>query len=95
MITCPLCGNKRCPRASDHLLTCTGSNEPGQIGSVYRAGINEREMLDEQHALAQRRRIAIKLLLAWYDIWVGVFWDRQRRKVYILPLPCIGIVVEY
>jgi hypothetical protein len=35
MIVCPTCGNKRCPRASDHELPCTDSNEPGQPGSVY------------------------------------------------------------
>lgn len=35
MILCPKCGNKRCPHASDHRLECTGSNEPGQHGSVY------------------------------------------------------------
>lgn len=35
MILCPKCGNKRCPCASDHRLACTGSNEPGQPGSVY------------------------------------------------------------
>jgi hypothetical protein len=35
MILCPLCGNKRCPMASDHTLECTGSNEEGQAGSVY------------------------------------------------------------
>ena len=35
MILCPACGNKRCPKASDHRLECTGSNESGQPGSVY------------------------------------------------------------
>lgn len=35
MILCPVCGNKRCPHASDHELACTNSNEPGQRGSVY------------------------------------------------------------
>lgn len=35
MILCPECGNKRCPKASDHRLDCTGSNESGQEGSVY------------------------------------------------------------
>lgn len=34
-IMCPDCGNKRCPKASDHELECTGSNELGQPGSVY------------------------------------------------------------
>lgn len=35
MILCGTCANKRCPKASDHNLECTGSNEPGQPGSVY------------------------------------------------------------
>lgn len=35
MIVCPICGNKRCPHASDHELGCTDSNEPGQVGSIY------------------------------------------------------------
>lgn len=35
MILCPTCGNKRCPKASDHELACTDSNEPGQPGSVF------------------------------------------------------------
>ena len=35
MILCSLCGNKRCPHATDHRHECTGSNEPGQPGSSY------------------------------------------------------------
>lgn len=35
MVVCPTCGNKRCPRATDHRNACTGSNEPGQNGSSY------------------------------------------------------------
>ena len=34
-IVCPSCGNKRCPKATDHNLECTDSNEPGQPGSRY------------------------------------------------------------
>jgi len=36
----------------------------------------------------------IKPVLAWYDMWVGVFWDRQGRRLYILPLPCCGVCIE-
>jgi hypothetical protein len=35
MILCPDCGNKRCPKATDHNNACTNSNEPGQPGSRY------------------------------------------------------------
>lgn len=37
----------------------------------------------------------IRPLFAWYDLWIGVFIDAGKRRVYILPLPCIGIIVEY
>lgn len=35
MIVCPDCGNKRCPKATNHTNACTQSNESGQPGSVY------------------------------------------------------------
>jgi hypothetical protein len=35
-IVCSDCGNKRCPKSTDHNLTCTNSNEPGQEGSRYK-----------------------------------------------------------
>jgi hypothetical protein len=35
IILCSICGNKRCPKASDHELSCTNSNDIQQIGSVY------------------------------------------------------------
>lgn len=34
-IVCTTCGNKRCPKATDHELACTNSNESGQAGSRY------------------------------------------------------------
>jgi Zn finger protein HypA/HybF involved in hydrogenase expression len=42
MILCPSCGNKRCPRATQHTLACTGSNEPDQPGSRYNNAYVER-----------------------------------------------------
>lgn len=35
MILCAICGNKRCPHATDHKNACTNSNLPGQPGSDY------------------------------------------------------------
>ncbi len=34
-ITCLVCGNKRCPKATNCDLFCSGTNEPGQEGSIY------------------------------------------------------------
>lgn len=45
MTLCPECQNKRCPKASDHELACTGSNEPGQPGSIYKAAFAHENTL--------------------------------------------------
>ena len=34
-IVCPYCGNKRCPKGTNHANACTGSNEEDQPGSRY------------------------------------------------------------
>ena len=38
--------------------------------------------------------MTIRAVFAWYDFWIGIFWDRQKRRLYILPLPCCGVVVQ-
>lgn len=39
--------------------------------------------------------MTIRPIVAWYDIWVGFFWDQGKRRLYILPIPCIGIVIQF
>ena len=38
--------------------------------------------------------MTVRPLFAWYDLWVGAFWDRQKRRLYIFPVPCLGVVIE-
>jgi hypothetical protein len=37
----------------------------------------------------------VNLIVAWYDFWIGIFWDRAKRRLYILPIPMIGIMIEF
>ena len=38
--------------------------------------------------------MSVRLIFRWYDLWVGVFVDTQKRRVYFFPVPCVGIVIE-
>lgn len=37
----------------------------------------------------------IKFLFAWFDLWVGFYWDKKNNKLYFLPLPCVGLVITF
>lgn len=36
----------------------------------------------------------INLVTAWYDVWVGAYYDKRRHRLYVLPVPCIGVVID-
>jgi len=36
----------------------------------------------------------IRPIFAWYDLWIGVFIDAPKRRIYVFPIPMIGIVFE-
>jgi len=61
MVLCPECGNKRCPRATDHSTACSGSNALGQPGSAYTVHLPPQRIIngaimnqEEIESIAQR-----------------------------------------
>ncbi len=36
----------------------------------------------------------ITMFIAFYDFWVGVFWQAKKRVIYICLLPCVVIKIQ-
>jgi hypothetical protein len=37
--------------------------------------------------------VSITPFFRWYDLWVGAYWDRHTRTLYVCPLPMVGVKV--
>lgn len=37
----------------------------------------------------------VRIIFAWYDFWVGFFWDKEKRRLYVFPVPCLGILIQF
>lgn len=35
----------------------------------------------------------VRVFFAWYDLWVGLYWDRDSRTAYFCPVPCVVVKV--
>jgi len=38
--------------------------------------------------------VRVRFVAAWYDIWVGAYWNR-RNKVLYLMVPLVGIAISF
>lgn len=36
----------------------------------------------------------IRIFWAWYDLWIGAYWDRKARILYICPIPTLVIATS-
>jgi hypothetical protein len=40
------------------------------------------------------QRFAVTPFFRWYDLWIGAYWDRDAKVLYVCPLPMIGLKIK-
>lgn len=36
----------------------------------------------------------VRFFFAWYDFWIGWSFDREKRKLCVMPIPMFGFSIE-
>ena len=36
----------------------------------------------------------VSFFIAWYDIWIGLYYDQKHGVIYVCPLPCCVLKFE-
>lgn len=36
----------------------------------------------------------ISFFFAWFDLWIGFYFDQKERILYVCPLPCCVVKIE-
>lgn len=39
--------------------------------------------------------LTIKPVFAWYDFWIGFYWDKNKNRLYFMPIPMVGVYFEF
>jgi len=39
--------------------------------------------------------MTVRVMFAWYDFWIGFYWDRNKKVLYICPLPMMAIRISF
>lgn len=52
-----------------------------------------QELLAPPASVPERKRV--RAFFRWYDLWVGAYWDRDARILYVCPLPTVGLAIDF
>jgi len=36
----------------------------------------------------------VRFVFEWYDLWVGLYYNTKKKRLYVFPLPMCGFYIE-
>lgn len=59
------------------------------------AGMAVRALMEGTIQKEREGQMKITVFFAWYDLWIGAYWNRTFKVLYICPLPMIVIRISF
>ena len=53
-----------------------------------------QEEVEEIMNEIKKKKVKISIFFAWYDIWIGAYWNDLAKVLYICPIPMICIRID-
>jgi len=38
--------------------------------------------------------LVMESFFRWYDLWIGAYYDRKAKRLYVCPIPMVGFWIE-
>lgn len=38
--------------------------------------------------------MTVESFFRWYDLWIGAYYDRKAKRLYVCPIPMVGFWIE-
>ncbi|MFA5071076.1 MAG: hypothetical protein WC511_01745 [Candidatus Pacearchaeota archaeon] len=43
----------------------------------------------------KKKTYSVTPMFAWYDFWIGFYWDKKNRCLYFFPIPMFGLKIQF
>jgi hypothetical protein len=40
-------------------------------------------------------KMKFRLFFAWYDLWVGMYWNKKKRTAYLCLIPMVCLKIAF
>jgi len=65
------------------------------LGATTVFAVVVAQMATHRALLSGSTHYEVCVVVAWYDFWVGAYYDRKLHRVFMFPIPMVGICVDF
>lgn len=53
------------------------------------------KMAARRAVMSGATHLEVALVVAWFDFWIGAYYDRKSHLMYVFPIPMVGFCFNF